>query len=772
MIFQKILNHLHRSRILGLLTVLLLALLTIAGLAFLSHGIADYHFAFSAEVRKILNVTIIVMLLGIGGYSLYRILKISPMTTARLADAQLNDERGRSLSATYLASMEAESPMHKFHLERSLDEAAQKLQSLPLKSKIPAKAIALSGGAVLGVGVLFLLLKASAPESFSVVWARVLNPSEDLAPYSPLQFEISPGHAQAVYQGDAMVQVEISGGEVTEEVFCLIRNPNTGLIEKSSTFRETPTRFAKKFENTLEPLEFAFATGRARSDWHHLDVLFEPRISGTRVKIVPPAYTGQAPQEFSLESAEVKALDGSTITLTLESNRPLSGGLLSITSLNQSEEAIAKEIAAELTGKNQVTFTWTASRSSKLSALVRDIRSTPAEAPLELTLKALPDLAPQLSFDEPQPTVLATPRSVLPMKGNVEDDIGLASVSMTRTLVGYRDRNQAVAEALTHKDYEFEDTLSLEPLGVEPGQTLEFYLEASDRNPSLLGIGVSELVRVHIISEEDYAKRIRSQFQLEQFTARYRALAQAIQESRDALKALKKSENKAEFERLRKEAMGAHTRASELALRIADDFKAFELEEDLKSAARAAAETLDLNIDDLENLSDSASEADIEKLEQRLGGVAEQAEAVVQDAELARKLGAVLEMAAEYKRLLHAQQSIVMRLEDVGKQIALGEMKNANQLNGLSRLQEKNRKALIDFAAKLRERADALPEEAQKMKDDVAEFLEDLARMDIPDPMQASADGGKRGDSSAAYTNALLAYQLMQRLLDKPENVF
>ena len=185
-------------------------------------------------------------------------------------------------------------------------------------------------------------------------------------------------------------------------------------------------------------------------------------------------------------------------------------------------------IDATLSGPKTASFTWTSTRSGRLSATLRDVRSTPTPQPLDLAFRALPDLPPNVSLTSPPRQILATPKSKIPVTGRAEDDFALAKVQFVRTLSGFRDRSHVVAPALSEKSYDFADTLDLEDLGLEPGQSIELMLDATDHNPSLSGQGSSEISRIQIISEAEYAQYIRAKTTISQFTARFQAAADAI----------------------------------------------------------------------------------------------------------------------------------------------------------------------------------------------------------------------------------------------------
>ena len=774
--FSTNLQKLHRQRQLGKLGVLLLSLTALLGISLLILGIADYHYALSSGTRRTALTLIIFTLLGIAAYFTFRNLRTPKTTTAQLADKNLTDDRATALAASHLADKKAQTPMEEYHLKRTLSEANAHLEKLPTKAKLPVKALAIGATSVIAALAAILITRNAAPEPFAPISDRIISPSSDTPPYSPLKFAITPNNPTAIYQGEATAQVHITGGEITGDVHCLIRNPATGNVETVTTYREQPGKYARKFENALAPLEFAFATGRARSAWHKLDILFQPRIASAQITITPPSYTGENPISYPLDSGEIKALEGSTITLQISSNRPLNGGTLSLQGMDQESDNPIRQIEATLDNEKQANFTWVAHRSAKITALIRDIRDTPADSPLQLIVKTTPDQAPLLSIDEPSSFVLATPKSTLPILADIEDDYGLNKITLTRTLVGFRDRSHPLAEGLAAKTYEYKQNLTLAELGVEPGQIIELYLEATDRNPSLLGVGVSDITRIQIISEEDYAQRIRNRITMKNFTARYRALKKAIDDARQSIVELEEAENGTEEEKEKalRNAERIHDKARLLAKKIGADFQAFDTESQLKDAANEAVETLAENLRELGNLptDPTTRKLAIENLKERLGGVAEKAEQIEKKAQAVKEIGDVLEMAAQYRKLINNQESLITRIFEVAKEVAKGNTESTARLEGLARVQEKNRDALNQLAKDLKERAAKLPDEAFTLQADAEAFLEKLAEMNIPEPMDATAASAREGKTNNAHKNAVLVLQLMNRLIEDPDNSF
>jgi len=777
--FHSSLSRFHRRWSFGrvLLALLVMGILFILGM--LLHGWADYKLALSPQVRERVNLILGVGLAAVALVWLYRIFKTPRETIAAMIDDQRSDPRRRVIGAASLEHLEPETPMQKFHLDRALDDAAGELENIPMGSRMPFKAMgkALCGLLVVAGVVAGLNFWASAP--FRVTAARVFDPNSDIPPYSPLVFDVTPGQLKALYGGETVAQVSITGGEITSDVVCLIRNKETGKVEKTTAYQESPGHYARKFTNTLSSVEFAFATGRARSAWHSLDVLLQPKVSGAMVTVQPPAYTGRSKETFPLESGEIKALEGSTITLEVQSNRPLSGGVLSVKPLSDTGDVLPKEVQSDGVSGQRVSFTWVAHTSSQISATIKDVRSTPSEKPLKVKIKVIPDQAPVVDLSSPELRVLATPRTELPFVALVEDDHGLAKVSMVRSLLGFRDRSRTLADSLVKKNFNFKEPLKLEEIGVEVGQILEFYLEAMDRNPSLLGQGVSDVVRVKIISEEDYAERLRSKVQLDVFTARYRALSDAIKQAQDALKKLDEAADIGDADAFKKEmknAASAHAKAKQLAEKMAKGFQAFAMEKRLGDAATEAAQKLAANEQGIGKLDlssgESATRRAIAEMQNRLGGVQKKSEQVQADAEVVKKVGRVMEMAARFKKIHRTQKSLVERMGTIAKEVSKGDTTNAAQLPNLGRQEKRNRQALLDLAKELKKRSAALPPGFEQMQQDTKEFLDTLEELDIQEPMQASTDFANKGKSVDASANALLALSLMDQLVNKPNNGF
>jgi hypothetical protein len=773
---RRVRRILRGIRVLGALGMLL----ALAAFLWLAFGLADVAAAFEPATRVTLTTVLLAACAVVLLVALLRAVRVPARTAAAVADTALADPRQPAAAALSLDAGATATPLAQLLTTRTLDAAAATLAALPAKRLVPWRFVGLTLAAVLLPLLVIGGLALARPAAFATVAQRLLHPGTDIPPFSKLVFAVTPARPATVYGGELLIAAEITGDALTHPVACLIRQPRTGQVLSLPAFRESPTRFSRLLDSLTEPIEIAFAVGRARSTWLPVEILLEPNILSGVVRLTPPSYTGLPATEFPLDTNEIAAVEGSAVTLELTSNRPLGSATLVFTpTATPGQEPVPQSIDGTLPATQTAAFNWTATRSGRISATLRDLRGTPSPRPLDLAFRAAPDQPPNVALFSPPPMMLATPKSVIPVTGRAQDDFALSKVHFVRTLAGFRDRSHLVAPALREPAYEFAAKLDLDELGLEPGQTIELMLDASDHNPSLLGQGSSEISRIQIISEDQYAQYIRSKTTLDQFASRFQAAREAIDQAREALEKLKEASDKGDPEAIQQAveaAAKAHERAAELLDKIAEDFPAFELEKRLQDLARKQANDLRENLKPLQDLDPNAPkeerQAAIEEMLDRLGRQQGQAQELNQDLAQVAQAAQLLEMAARFRQIYESQVNLAKRFRTIVEELRQGIDQNRRLLPSLADTQEKNRKALDEFKTELQRRLDALPNDNENLAplmDSAAQFLNDLTEAAPETLMDEATKHGRAGDAGQAFANAERARALLERLLSEPE---
>lgn len=777
MSFTQQLARFRRRHRAGRWAALLLGVLAAAGLATLLLIGLDLGLAMETGTR-VLVLTITGTILAISSVTLLIVVsRLSRHRAADLADDALASPRRPVAAALAIDPENAATPLGSFLATRSLDEASNALASLPTKRAIPWLWIRLAGVAVGGIALAAGIFRFSAPDAFGTAWARLVHPASDIPPWSRFQFAITPEQPAVIYGADLLITCTLTGDTIDKPVECLLRQPGSSDVRRLPVSRESSNRFSRKLDAVTQPLEIAFACGKARSKWLPVEVRLQPNVLASTLQITPPAYMGLPEARGPVDTNEISVPEGSEVLLELTSNRPLGSATLTFTPTRMgSAEPTPVETPGGISG-HVASFRFIATRSGKLSAAIRDVRGTRSAKPSELALKAIPDQAPVIDLTSPPPALLATPKSKIPIEAKSTDDLGLSRVQLVRTLSGFRDRSQPIASGLAKtRELETKDGLDLAELGLEVGQTIELFVEASDYNPSLLGQGTSGISRIQIIAESDYAERLRAQTTLREFSARFEAIAKAQQEANEALDKMDKAadaKDPAASAKAREESMEAHRQAAELLDKLAKDFPAFEIEKRLKDLAAKASEASKENLAALEKFDANAPAADqhkaIQEMRDRFGKNQPQLAELQKDAATIAEAGKVLEMAAKFQQIYQTQESLVKRMGTIAKEIAKGNDQNKRLLASLGDTQQKNREALDEFARELEQRANGLQDPAlAPMRDSALQFLQQLKLSDPNSVMDAATKHARDGASNDAATNAELARALLETLMQSP----
>jgi hypothetical protein len=751
----------------GMLAESALRLFVLGGCVLLGLTLADFFLMSSQEALWVLDgaaVATVALAVAVEGVGL---LRASLRRTAVRADGVLADRRRSVLSAWELlreSGVETGGGLRGFLVEEAAREASAGLARLGARALWPHAAIRRWGGLALAVVIAGGLVLLPPTPLRQVCLARVLRPDRDLPPWSRFRFEVTPDRPSAVYGGTIEVRAAVCGASVRGPVTLVTRAG--GRLHRAACFQEGEQRYAQRIERVVSPVDFCFLSGRARSRWHRVEVLLEPRIESAVVALTPPAYSGLARREFAAGQEDIRGLRDARVELRVTSNRPLSAGDLLIEPADGRAGAV---VSGESAGEKTLAFRWTLHASARLKVTLRDVRGTTNAAPYALQQTLTPDEPPRAYMTDPMAFSLATPAVRVPMAGYAEDDLGLARVSLVRAVVGYRDRVRRLADPMGEKRAAFEQGLDLAALGVEPGDVIELYAEARDHNPDLTGIGVSDVRRIEIIGEKEYGDMLRVRATVDAFAGRFRTVHALMSQL-----AARHAETVRQLERGDLDEAAKRERVVELLERttsllaqfrhLADDFVVFDLERELKEALGDLVQNLEYNRQMLDGLkpSDADFGAKMARMLANLGGVGEKLAALSDEAEELAKLWRLMEQAAEFQRQLRRQASLVRRLSRFA---ATARTEDTALLGLLGRDQQAVYDGIRGVVQAIRERSQGLPPYAAELAADARAFADAIENCGALALMDEAAVAAKNQNGEWTHRKSALALERLQSLL-------
>ena len=743
-----------------------------ATLVLACYMVADCFLALGSQPRVILGA-VAGAALGFALLSrLTRILLRRDRQMAERADMLAGGERQTVLSAYELeewanAAGFGDSEFRRFLIGRAVDRADAELAGLSLREYFPGRQLGRRlRSLLLQLCLLAAIFYVNTDAAYTIL-LRILTPTRDIPPYSQYVFTLDPARPTVLYGNDVEISVDIGGGVVDEQVWFLTRH--AGKVHRTACFHESDRLFAQRLEKVVTPLEFCFGVGRARSRWHSVNLLLEPQIAVARATITAPSYALLPTEQFFVGNREFAALRHSKAELTVTSNRPLLGGDISLEARDGSGND--RIVRGRKVGLKSVRFAWDMTEPANLKVRVRDVRGTWNADPLAIRQAIVADEPPSAVINLPSGFALATPSIMMPLEGSVTDDLGLRRVDLVRSVVGYRDRSRGVGPDVHTRQLDVSQKFRLSTLGVEPGQVLEFYLEAMDSNPSLAGVSASDIVRVEIISEEEYAAMLRAKITLEDFMARYRTVRSQFDRLRRSLEALRAGVGTEGEAGALDEAKEQSRAAAELFAKMADDFAVYDMESQLSEFLEGSSAALRENAEALAkakpgqpNLAFMASEM--------LAAMGEQSDEIEEfsgDAEIVRKVALVMECAARFRAVLRRQKALVRRLEG-------SEIGNSGARNRLVRHVEREEteihEALLSMRKDLRDRADALPPEFPILRATAEGFAKRIDELRVPSLMGSATLSARNEDIRESRRYATLALEKLQELVSQPDEGF
>lgn len=353
---------------------------------------------------------------------------------------------------------------------------------------------------------------------------RFVDPFGDHPPFSFTRLEIAdPGDdaARVVYGGSVLVTARASGHRPGE--LFLTHHP-VGQPDEAITvpmFDKGEAGFSQRLENVRSELVVTAHTKNrhSRSRQRRIGIVLTPKLEDARVTVAPPAYTGLAPVEQALQFKTLKALEGSTLTFRLRSNRPLGEGAVVLE--KAPGELERRTLAAS--GEREVGGSIVAANSGRLKFSLLDVDGHPSTETWELALTVTHDLPPEVEVRNPDADAFVAMDFKVEPTVEASDDYGV------KTLRVHIGRNEKFGEprvvTFEKPTLHARDTFALDfhTMGLKSGDTVAYFAEAIDTAPTP-HLARSKTVTLTVITTEEYNDFLREQSDLGDIEAKYSKL--------------------------------------------------------------------------------------------------------------------------------------------------------------------------------------------------------------------------------------------------------
>lgn len=345
--------------------------------------------------------------------------------------------------------------------------------------------VPVSYGALLIIAVLVL----AKPAALFDTGKRLLYPRSSAAVDREANLFAMPGDIIVLSGSDVEVSA-VDFGKAEQPVYLSYNLLNEFWKTEPTEAEESDAdsafqRYNYTFKNLRNSVSYYFVSGERKSPVHSIRVVHKPIVTGLKLRLTPPAYTGEPPVDVEDSGGNVKALEGTRVDVAGTCNNYLH------TAQVRFGEQQPKDIAFE--GKT-FHFEFTALQDGYYTMVLEDTLHHRTDDPLVHTIEVFDDHIPSIDVLVPaeDPELPRNRRvelsfiaaddygldgaAVVYRKGNVED------YSRTSIPLGNQRGKKEVAKSFAW---------SLQGLELFPGEYIEFYVEVRDNNV-VTGPGVAK----------------------------------------------------------------------------------------------------------------------------------------------------------------------------------------------------------------------------------------------------------------------------------------
>lgn len=395
--------------------------------------------------------------------------------------------KGRLIAAIQFARMKSTPGYSSDLMAVTQSQAAGKADEINFNSAAPLYPLYKTLRFMTPVLAITMALVIIAPGMFDYSLRVYSNPLSVVAP--PLGYTLTavPGSVQWVkyenidiggaligdkFPAKAVINHRLAGGSWQKSEIDIAKQLRHPLERGDSvTFAITLRQINKSFDYYIE-------AGRLRTPMQSVDVVDLPRVTGIKLSLFYPEYTGLPPTVIDENNGSFSAVVGSRVNMRVSTNRPMR--VAQLVFRNSSRVPLAIENAAA-----SATLKVDSSRSYFIH--LEDNLGESNPDPIEYYITAIPDEYPSIDVVRPGFDVNLNDDMALPLKVNIFDDYGFSSLVLKYTVVSQGRQSEENVAVLHFSERiktegEIEFNWDLNRLNLFPGDYVIYYFEVADND--------------------------------------------------------------------------------------------------------------------------------------------------------------------------------------------------------------------------------------------------------------------------------------------------
>jgi len=328
---------------------------------------------------------------------------------------------------------------------------------------------------------------------------RIINWNQSFLPPPPFTLTIEPINAN-VLRGDKVLITVKAQGNAPDFIELHIKEAQQEEFDKYTLRPDSGNIYRYEISSIKNSVQFF---GRAAWYNYFIDtekgnilVIDKPNIAAFNGRIIFPSYTKLAPRDFDEKSADISALKGSLVELSINANKDLSSAEIvfeTAPEINSFVDSTKNKADTTHFSMNVVSRkangSFRVNKSGTYYIRLKDKDGQENEAPVRYSVIAQNDDYPSIALLEPITDVRLGESAQLPMKIAIADDYGFSSLKLYYRLVESKythpeEKYSVVNIPLLNNETSAEVPYlwNLNSIGISPSDRYEFYIEVADND--------------------------------------------------------------------------------------------------------------------------------------------------------------------------------------------------------------------------------------------------------------------------------------------------
>jgi hypothetical protein len=629
---------------------------------------------------------------------------------------------------------------------------------------------------------------------FGSAFSRLLTFSTSYLPPAPYRLHMLLNDTTVQRGSTVRVQVQASG--IPPELLTVwVKEHSSNRFAPFTIRRDSAASYSYVLPGMTSSMK-VFAEGEwlddgVRTDTISITVIDRPMVRLMRGRVFPPSYASISPTEISERSAEITALKGSTVDVTIASSNTLAAASIRVATVAGDTVAWPLSISGD-----QAKGRFVVKESGTWSVELIDKNAMRQATAVWWPIVALQDASPTIAMLRPTTNVDIDTKGLLPITVAIADDYGFSSLALFYRVVKSRYvQPQSVFSSLpmTFSSQQAVQEVSMvwdiNKTGLSPEDVYEFYVEVRD-NDNISGPKVARTaplqVRLPSLDEvfadadrtqEDAAKELR---EIAKEAEALRKESDQLQRELQKQQAQQQTRNQqtADYKE-RKQAEDLLQRRQQLQEKMENVRQKLEqMTEKLQQNQAISPETLEKYME-LQKLMQQVDSPELRRMQENMKKAMEkmspeELQKAMQQAKfdeeqfrksIERTLNLLKRIQAEQKvdELAKRAEELAERQEELRKQLENTSPSNSNQRKDLADKQEQLRKEADKMAQEAKDVQKLMKELGDQPMDQLEKAMADLNSEQTDKAMDKASEQTERGDMQEASQQQQKASQNLQR---------